>query len=1506
MKLHSLFSSGFKLATLLSAGLVAVVSSAVVIPNTPLVTQQTAKPMVMLTVGKDHKMFYPSYNDASDIDGDGTLDVGFKPNNPNIVYYGLFDPKLCYTHNNKSDNSGLFTPDSSTSTGKCPGKWSGLWLNYITTSRMDALRKVLYGGMREVDTSTQTILRRAYIPADAHSWGNEYTSEAVDGYKISDYTPFAEPTASDKRHFFGSLTNSARYDTSINNYVYEPSCANLDDCSSKQPILRVRTNVGDNHRIWEWASKERPVLFDKLSTGNFPTGTDAEKNYTVRVSVCTSTYHDGCKLYPNGSYKPTGILHDYGENDSMLFGLLTGSYDNHMSGGRLRKVVSSFKDEVDANSGQFTSVKGIVDTLNKLRIRGFNQSSTSGEYWKGNPYTDSAKLATEGQLVDWGNPVAELMYESVRYFAGKSSATSDFNTSTTFDTAVGLSSATWDDPYSSSSAAKAPRCARASMLTISDIYPSFDSDKLPGSYFNTSFTGDLSGLNVKSEADTITALETSTKGMHFIGRSESVDDKAPTAKTVNSLGTIQGLAPGEPGKQGSYYSASVAYFAKRSDLRSTLTGQQSVDTFVVALASPLPKISVPVNGKTVTLVPFSKTIGGSGVTATKGSYQPTNQIVKFYVLSMKNSSALDADSGVNGGRYYAQFLINYEDVEQGGDHDMDAIAVYEVKADAGGAVSVTVTPTYQAGGMKQNMGYVISGTTKDGVYLVAQDERTILDSGKAYYPLDNKCSNEGATCTHKGRVAYGEGANYRVRSVDPSITCNAASFGGDPSPGKTKACYKLTSVTPSYFLNVPSGKSAGFCDTSTPDISCSLLPTIDDPAPTFVFTPSSTPAATLLNDPLWYAAKWGSFKDSNSNSKPDVLDEWDADHNGVPDNYFLVQNPSKLPDQLKKAFDNIAALSSSASNVISNSTSTSTNKFVYQSRFDSSNWSGDMVAYPFSNGVSTVAAWTASSKLLNDTGRKLYYVRSDGVAKEFLWSNRTSTDETNIGSSDTLSYLRGVRSKEFQNGGTLRNRPLTVLGDIVNSSPYYETVNDVVYVGGNDGILHAFKGSDGSTAGSAGTELFGFIPAEVVSRLKNLTSTTYVHEHFVDGDVVVSPKATETANKNYLFATLGRGGKGIFALNVTSPTTFSETNFLWEYTPTASATAAADADLGLMTGRPSYVKLNNGKAAIIAGNGYNSTSGKAVLYVFILNTDGSIDSIKKFDTGVAGDNGLATPTGFDSNGDGKIDYVYAGDLMGNVWKFDLSSASDTAWTIANSGASIFVAKDSSNLPQPITAPMSIGINNVTGDPHNGKRYVFFGTGSYFKAGDPANTQTNTWYGLIDEGSTISGRTDLKQRTVSITGSFGGKPVRTFSSVVAGDMVGKKGWYVDLNTSTYERIVTKSVLATFVLPTLVASSIIPNATDPCAAGGSGFVNFISPFSGAALSTGTVDVNNNGDFTDDSAYGSVDLGVGMPSEPIIMGDQVVVGGTDPTKPVASVRVNLGTKRKGRISWREIIKD
>lgn len=1440
--------------------------SALIWPAKPLGATISARPMTMLVAGKDHKFFYEAYNDASDIDGDGTLDTRFKPN---IVYYGLYDSRLCYQYvspTSTDKNKDLFVPVSAASTststpGAClgtgNGQWSGNWLNYITTSRIDALRKVLYGGMRDVDTATEstsdlnsgTVLRRSYIPQDAHSWGKEFHSSH--GYLIANYTPLSEPTATTKRHFFGNLTANR-----------DVSCATLNNCSNLPPLLRIRTDVGDSKRVYEWASKERPVLHDTLASGAFPAGTGAEQNFTVRAKVCVGTFTADCKQYGSGTgsvFKPVGLLHEYGENESMLFGLLGGSYDQHMSGGRLRKVVSSFANEINPNTGQFVVDAKIVNTFNALRIRGFNQSGGGGEYWKSNPYEDSAKAATEGQLVDWGNPIAEMMYEATRYFAGAKTPTSSFNVTTTMDTAVGLNSVTWDDPYESTSAAKAPYCSRANFLTISDINPSFDSDSVPGSVFN-SYTGDLTGLNVSTRGNTITSVESNITGLRFIGQSSALAssyDAAPTAKTITSLGSIRGLAPEEPTKQGSYYSASVAYHAKTTDLRPSLTDKQSIDTYVVALSSPLPRIEAKLpNGSVINVVPFSKSVSGSNISATKGNYQPTNQIVDFYVETIANSGAGDADGSVNGGRYYAEFQINFEDVEQGGDHDMDAIAKYVVQANANNTLSVTVTPTYQAGGIQQVMGYVISGTTKNGVYLVARDETS----------------------------------------------------------------------APAYFLNVPFDtvqRDPGYCDVATPPAACASLPTIGSTTiKPYVFTPDGN-SASLLRDPLWYAAKYGGFINRDNIDAPNLPLEWDADSNGVPDTYFLVQNPLKLREALKRAFDNIVEKSGSGGNIIANSTVLSTDALVYQATFNSTRWSGDLAAYPVSTtGVGANPVWNAAAGIPAPTARKIYYysdTNGTNKGKTFTWGSLSNTEKALFNDKEDLfNYVRGVRTLEFQNGGSLRDRAFaTVLGDISHSSPVFVKDTNTVYVGANDGMLHAFDSKTGA-------ELFAHIPSSVMPRLKNLADPNFnvAHEYYVDGDIAVSSKSPSLSS-NILVGALGRGGKGLFALDVSTPSSFGATDIKWErFEGTKNPENILDNDIGFMLGRPVIARMNGGTWAVIVGNGYNSVNGRAVLYVFNLAT-GAL--IRKFDTLAGSDNGMASPGVFDSNNDGLVDVIYSGDLKGNVWKFDVSSTTPAAWSIANGTLPIFVAKDSSGKVQPITAPISVAINTVSTDINYTKRFVFFGTGSYFQSADPTNTDSQTWYSVIDDSPILPSapvRSELAQRTISTSAVLGGSPVRVIEAATAGDMATKKGCFIDLPASG-ERMVTASRLFSLAENTLIGSSIIP-VVDQCVPGGIGYLNAINPFTCARLTLPFFDVNDNGDFLDDvvpntnGAYiGSIDLGVGMPGEAILVGNRLAVGGSKGT--VEDIRVNTGVggpggnpgsggpgSLKGRLSWREIVRD
>ena len=1401
-----------------------------IIPSAPMSVRLSAKPMVMLVASKEHRLFHEAYNDASDIDGDGAVDIRFKPT---ITYVGLFNSDYCYTYAVRPGdvNLDLFSPAGQATlprrTCSSPthgGRWSGNWLNYVTTSRIDALRVILYGGMREVDTATETILRRAYIPQDGHSWAKEYTSTQVDGYDIAHYTPMEQPNTN-RRHFFGNVTR------------HISSCATLSNCSNRPPQLLVIRN--SNLRVWDWASSETPVL------NNLPVA--ASDRFTIRVRVCLTGFLDGCKAYGT-AYKPVGLLHEFGEDDTMLFGLLTGSYDQNLSGGRLRKVVSSFKDEVDSSTGQFKPDAAIVGTFNALRIRDFSNGST--RTYRGGWVGDRAP--SEGEFPDWGNPIGEMMFEALRYFAGSKTASTAFSGSSTIDNEVGLPTPSWDDPYAADSAAKAPSCARANLMVISDVNLSYDSDQVPGAFAGfarSASIGTLQGFNATSEASAITQGEPGAAGDHFIGQSGALFDAAPTAKAVESLGSIRGLAPEEPTKQGSYYAAAAAYFGKRSDLRLDKLGHQNVETFVVALASPLPRIVVPLSsGRKITLIPFAKSVDGGGISNQKALFQPTNQIVDFYVEQIANSGLADTDPAINQGRYSARFRISYEDAEQGADYDMDVVVQYTVTLNANDSVTVAVQPIYQGGGTKHRIGYVISGTKTDGIYLEVQDE-------------------------------------------------------ADETP---------------YFLNTPPGMKPGACDKAELPDSCKRLPYLrarpeDDPrgvlaTATRTFLPGTFASATLLKDPLWYAAKWGAFKDSNTNDKPDLAKEWDEDGDGDPDTYMPVVNPLRLREALRRTLGNILARSSSASGMASNMNTLNTRTRVYDAVFETQTWSGDLLSHRLTSSGrrETPPAWQASQALPAWQERKIF-------VRNLAGSVGTMTPERLTGTTpEIVNFHRGDRSQEKQNGGPLRDRN-NPLGDIVHVTPVHDDETDTVYISANDGKLHALRGSDGR-------ELFAFIPAAAVARLPQLTVPGYTHQYLLDGEIARAPRGPLTNNQRYLYALLGRGGKGLFSLNVTEPAAFGASDALWEYSSASGSGGANDADLGLMLGHPIVAALNNGRLGLIVGNGYNSTSGQAVLYVFIIAQDGSLEAVRKIDTQAGDGNGLSGPAALDTNRDGKVDVVYAGDLKGNVWKFDLQSTNPQDWRVGLSGRSLFQAKGPAGTPQPITANLAATIHDRHGDPNFGKRFVFFGTGAFFREQDPTDLSVQSWYGLIDEDTPISqGRSALRERTFTATGIMAEKSVRGLSRASPDDMRDRKGWYLDLGAGLPgERIISKSQIIQFALPALSVISIYPENNDPCVGGGGSEYIQVDPFTGGSLALGVIDLNANGDFADDLLHGnvisSISLGVGLAKNMLLLSSGTVAIGSfigsgalqSSGAAVGEIRFNLGTRAKRRIAWREIIRD
>lgn len=646
-----------------------------------------------------------------------------------------------------------------------------------------------------------------------------------------------------------------------------------------------------------------------------------------------------------------------------------------------------------------------------------------------------------------------------------------------------------------------------------------------------------------------------------------------------------------------------------------------------------------------------------------------------------------------------------------------------------------------------------------------------------------------------------------------------------------------------------------------------------------------------------------------SSSNPGKID--DLLHAAVNSrgDFFSAQNPVEFANALTAMLNDIVDRKSSSASVSTNSTKLTTSSLVFSATFNTNKWTGELEAFAIdSSGVSSTAKWKASEKVPAHGSRKII-TTTGGQAREFLWSNLSATDQSALGSTDVVSFIRGDRSKEVANGGTLRNRG-SVLGDIIHSSPYYSKDSKIVLVGANDGMLHAF---DADT----GVEKFAYIPSPLLAKLAQLSQTTYDHKYYVDGEITVGEKSQTFLNESYAVATLGRGGKGLFALDITDPANFGTTDVVWEYVSTT------DKDLGYMLGKPVIARMNDDSTVAIVGNGYNSTNGNSVLYIFDLKT-GAL--LSKISTNVGGDNGLAAPGVYDADADGYVDYIYAGDLKGNVWKFDVTGNNKNKWKLDNGGAPIFVAKDAAGNLQPITSQITMARNFLRNDPNLGKLFLFFGTGAYFRADDPASKAVQSWYGIIDDGLTISSRNVLKQRGLESVFTVEGKTVRSFKpanivfdnqgNLVSHDMNGERGWYIDWidpdGTERGERIITPSAFYRFTEPVLLVSSIVPVADDPCQPGGTGYLNAINAFTGGSLNESFFIF---GSYTGATAIGSLDMDLGMLSQAsILVGDsstgQLVVSGSGKTgatdeQTTGSTKVNTGVQPRGRMSWREIRK-
>ncbi|PKO49103.1 MAG: hypothetical protein CVU31_02200 [Betaproteobacteria bacterium HGW-Betaproteobacteria-4] len=1689
----------------------------IAIPSGPLYVGAAVAPLVMLDITKDQNLFKKAYDDYTDLNADGWAETTY---DHTIDYYGYFDSYKCYSY---SSANGHFSPVAASLTtdasGKfvkpsdCSGQWHGNFLNWVTMSRMDSVRKLLYGGYRSTDSGTQTILERAYIPMDAHSWAkyyNPYMAKQLDTWpshqgnlaarypeisKLTPYSPTTQPVAisstssntvsgtqaspaakvfnvgsSTNRFSYGdqvlieSATDSGKYMVGAVSCVngagigmYNTLVGGSGSCATNEIKVVVENSVGSgtisswkiynstqtgisicnttvdsgtaksqtstaaprmrvakgNFSLWSanerwqcgwredgygedtgtlsggtstqgnraalsgiWASSIGPNKTTTAS-GRVKNGLDTASgpDYNVRVEVCVSAATIGnekCAKYPSGNYKPIGLLQYYGESGQLMFGMMTGSYTKNKSGGTLRKNISNISDEINTTTNGVIKTTppitgSIIKTLDKMRIWGYGYSD--GKYDAdgsgGSTFCSWGETnINQGNCLSWGNPMSEVYLESLRYLAGKT-ANSSFNVSSDV---LGLTSPTWTDPISSSN-----YCAPLNVLVFNSAVNTYEHDSQMSGSSDLGVAGNT--CDATAWTDKVGVQEGINGNAWFVGNngSGSTPTDLCSSKAVANLSGVFGLCPEGAGTEGSYQMPGLAYFARTKQIRTPAslgvplsdTRSLKVSTFGIALATNTPRRTLTVNGSNVTIMPQGRLVNNGGYGA--GSLVDWKIVCEIPLGA--TAATVAAITKISAGRCSSAgtgaFYWNQEDSEQGGDYDQDMWGRVQYQIN-GSTIAVTTDVIAQSTPYAFGFGYAISGTNHDGPHF------------------------------HSG--INGFAFSY------PAEETNAATVTGDTS-----------------------GLTSNTCS------NCTLA----RGATTATYTVLSSAVDTVLKDPLWYAAKYGGFKDENGNDKPDQTIEWDVRNadgsttgctstkcDGVPDNFFLVTNPNYLEEALDSAF--VAMLGqSSSSSVATNSTSLQTGSFIYQARYNSNDWSGQLRALELDMADATLgnviepAKWDAGQVINSQSSRQIITIGLDTASKKgipFTWSDiagqaggSTQEDALNsngLGSTDTagaarVGYLRGSQSNEGKSAINFRPRPTSRLGDIVNSSPVYVGVPEagwgssayasfvqskgareaMIYTGANDGMLHAFQAKDG-------VERLAYVPgvfynnSATRSNLSQLTNQGYSHKFYVDGtpmvnDIEVGSAATYQW-KTVLVGGLNWGGRAFFALDITDPgdtsstdsVAFSEANaaniLMWEFTN------ANDSDLGYTHNQPTYppfkgiarqiVKMRNGKWAVVVGNGYNSDDGKAALFIFFLDRarSGGVYS----STWVLGQdyikivadaqspssfNGLSTPYPFSARGDGIADWIYAGDLSGNLWKFDVSADDPVNWKVAyNTGicavgspcTPLFVATNSSGVRQAITTAPQVVRHPTKG------AMILFGTGKYLESSDTTSSASQSYFGVWDDGANTAANMDrstlLQQLVVSAVdvGGFSYRLTTDYCIAASGTKSGKdalsgastavcsddwsaigaeKGWYMDLPTSG-ERIAFNGIVRNdrIVFPTLIPSS------QPCLAGGGSWLMELDALTGRRLDVTPFDVNGDGKFNSNSGSGTdlVNFSSNC-SSCIVSGQKPAEGGVITTPTVIKGKAGSGKEfkyassstgkvektnesagRTGRITWREVM--
>ncbi len=700
---------------------------------------------------------------------------------------------------------------------------------------------------------------------------------------------------------------------------------------------------------------------------------------------------------------------------------------------------------------------------------------------------------------------------------------------------------------------------------------------------------------------------------------------------------------------------------------------------------------------------------------------------------------------------------------------------------------------------------------------------------------------------------------------------SSTSGGSSNSLADVAAYYYNTDLRSSALGNCTGAAGSDVCENNVPGSPSDAAHSFGDNVSwqhMTTFTLGLGISGLLTYDPNYLTQLSGDFYEITNGTKnwpvsgptksaENVDDLWHAAVNGHGQ-YFSAGDPASLSASLSSALDSIKATTGAAAAASTSSLQpVEGDNDIYVAQFTSVKWIGDLLSYkinPTTGAISTKASWSAKTQLdlIAPASRTIYYRDPSGTAlKAFNYANLTADSYaghfdgfcakvganggaspaqcTTLGASDKsaansganlVAFLRGDRSMDYY-----RTRE-SALGDVINASPLFvgkpsfrylengypsfASTNAgrtaVILVAANDGMLHAFDRATGS-------ERWAYVPSLVIPKLYKLADTSFAtsHGYYVDGSPQMGDIYVGGQWRTIVVGGLGGGGRGYYALDVTNP---ASPTLLWEFSNT---------NLGLSFGNPVITKRADGTWVVVFASGYNNVSpgdGNGHLFVLNASTGALLMDVPTYTAGSTPAGTTGAPSGLtkvnawtDSDTNNLARRFYGGDLMGNLWRFDIDNLVQP-----HQRALLLAELKIGSTPQSIMVKPALG--EVV---YNGVNYpvVYVATGRYLGTSDLSNTSVQSVYAIKDPLIDSSyGDINLSSALVSNTLTAGtdaaGNATRAVTALPV-NWATQAGWKANF-PGTGERV---SVNPQLVLSTLYVGTNLPSS-DACTVGGSSFL------------------------------------------------------------------------------------